>query len=61
VAVGALADRFFFLNPTFNTSAPINSDFLGSATVSVASVGVPPTERCASNDFTRSVAVRAYR
>jgi len=42
-------------------ASPIVSDFPGSATVSVASVGVPPAERCATDKFTRSVAVRAFR
>jgi hypothetical protein len=41
--------------------APIISDFLGSATVPVAPVGVSPTERCAADNFTRSAAFRAYR
>jgi len=40
---------------------PIISDFQGSATVSVASVGVPPMDRCAPDNFTRSVAIRALR
>jgi hypothetical protein len=39
----------------------IISNFPGSATVSVASVGVSPAERCADDNFTRSVAVRACR
>jgi hypothetical protein len=41
--------------------ARIISDFLGSATVPVASVGVPPTERCVAGSFTLPVAIRAGR
>jgi hypothetical protein len=33
-------------------NAPIIGDFQGSATVSGASVGVPPTKCCANENFT---------
>jgi hypothetical protein len=39
----------------------IVSDFPGSATVSVACVGVSPTQRYAADKFTRSMAIRACR
>jgi hypothetical protein len=35
--------------------------FRGSANVPVARVGVSPTHRCATNNFTRAVAIRALR
>jgi hypothetical protein len=35
--------------------------FPGSATVSVACVGVSPTQRYAADNFTRSMAIRACR
>jgi hypothetical protein len=41
--------------------ARIVSDFPGSATVSVACVGVSPTQRYAADKFTRSMAIRACR
>jgi hypothetical protein len=41
--------------------ARIVSDFPGSATVSVACVGVSPTQRYAADKFTRSLAIRACR
>ena len=39
--------------------SPTICDFSGSATVPVASVGVPPTERCVAGKFTLLEATRA--
>jgi hypothetical protein len=41
--------------------ARIVSDFTGSTTDPVVSVGDPPTERCAADNLTRSAAFPAYR
>jgi hypothetical protein len=41
--------------------APIVGDFPGSVAVSVACVGVSPTQRYAAEKFTRSMAIRACR
>jgi hypothetical protein len=40
---------------------PIISDFQGSAVVSTASVGVPPTESSGQNQFTFWVTPQAHR
>jgi hypothetical protein len=45
----------------FHGESRIVSDFPGSATVSVACVGVSPTQRYAADKFTRSMAIRACR
>jgi hypothetical protein len=48
-------------SPATRARTYIVSDFPGSTTDSVVPVGDSPTERCASNKFTHSVAVHACR